>query len=90
MLNETSSSRSLSGHRPGVPSARPAPPSDIVLTRREREIVAALQEGCTNSQMAARFGVAVQTVKNQLTMVYQKAGVRSRLELVVRMMKPND
>ncbi len=88
MLNQQSSAHSRSGPRSDAPPALPPPPPDVILTPREREIVAALLEGCTNSQMAQRFGVAVQTVKNQLTMVFQKFGVRSRLELVVRVMKP--
>jgi DNA-binding NarL/FixJ family response regulator len=55
----------------------------IRLTRREREIVAAILEGCTNRAMAQRFGVTEQTVKNQLTTLYDKVGVSSRLELAL-------
>ena len=53
------------------------------LTRREREILELLMEGSTNKQIASRLGVSNQTVKNQLTTLYQKAGVGSRLELVL-------
>jgi len=53
------------------------------LTRREREILELLMEGSTNKEIASRLGVSHQTVKNQLTTLYQKAGVGSRLELVV-------
>jgi len=55
----------------------------IHLTRREREIVVAILEGCTNRAMAQRFGISEQTVKNQLTTLYGKAGVSSRLELAL-------
>jgi DNA-binding NarL/FixJ family response regulator len=53
------------------------------LTRREREILELLMEGSTNKEIASRLGVSSQTVKNQLSTLYQKAGVGSRLELVL-------
>jgi len=65
---------------------RAAPPDErgaLRLTRRERQIVALLMEGCSNNAIASRLGVSAQTVKNQLTTLYQKAGVGSRLELVL-------
>ena len=52
------------------------------LTNRERDIVALLLEGCANKDIAARIGVSDQTIKNQLSALYQKVGVHSRLELV--------
>jgi DNA-binding NarL/FixJ family response regulator len=57
--------------------------SQIRLTRREHEILELLMEGCTNKQIAERLGVSSQTVKNQLSTLYQKARVSSRLELVL-------
>ena len=53
------------------------------LTPRECDIVRAILDGCTNREMAQRFGVTEQTVKNQLTTLYDKAGVSSRLELAL-------
>ena len=53
------------------------------LTRRERQIVGLLMEGCANKDIASRLGISDQTVKNQLSALYQKAGVNSRLELVM-------
>jgi two-component system nitrate/nitrite response regulator NarL len=55
----------------------------IHLTRREREIVVAILDGCTNREMARRFSVTEQTVKNQLTSLYDKLGISSRLELAL-------
>jgi DNA-binding NarL/FixJ family response regulator len=55
----------------------------IRLTRRERETVVAILEGCTNREMARRFGVTEQTIKNELTTLYDKVGVSSRLELAL-------
>jgi DNA-binding NarL/FixJ family response regulator len=55
----------------------------IHLTKREREIVLAILEGCTNLAMAKRFNVSEQTVKNQLSRLFDKVGVSSRLELAL-------
>jgi len=59
------------------------PPARTHLTRREREILRALLDGCTNREIAQRFGTTEQTVKNQLTTLFDKIGVSSRLELVL-------
>lgn len=54
-----------------------------MLTRREREIIRAILEGCANRTIAQRFGTTEQTVKNQLSAIYDKVGVSSRLELAL-------
>ena len=62
------------------------------LSRREKQIVDALLAGRTNKEIARQLGVSDQTIKNQLTTLYRKVGVSSRLELVLRLMegdKPN-
>lgn len=53
------------------------------LTKREREIVLAILDGCTNREMATRFSVSEKTIKNQLTLIYIKTSVSSRLELAL-------
>jgi DNA-binding NarL/FixJ family response regulator len=53
------------------------------LSRRERQIVDALLVGRTNKEVAQLLGISDQTVKNQLTTLYKKVGVTSRLELVL-------
>lgn len=60
-----------------------APPERTCLTRRERQIVLALLDGCTNREIAARFGTTEQTIKNQLSTLFAKTGVSSRLELAL-------
>ena len=58
---------------------------DIVwLTSRERQIVCILASGATNREIAARLGLREQTIKNQLSTIYGKLGLRNRLELAVR------
>ena len=53
------------------------------LTPRERQIVRSLVTGGTNRQVAKRLGVREQTVKNQLSVIYQKLGVKNRMELAI-------
>lgn len=52
------------------------------LSERDRQILAALAEGLSNSQIAQRLWVAEQTVKFHLTSIYRKLGVSSRTEAV--------
>ena len=55
------------------------------LTRRERMLVAEILAGRTNKAIAQTFGVSEQTVRNQLTVLFRKLGVSSRLELAVKL-----
>ena len=52
------------------------------LTPRERELLAALSEGKSNAQLAARFEISIQTVKFHLKNVYQKLGIANRAQAV--------
>jgi DNA-binding NarL/FixJ family response regulator len=55
----------------------------VRLTGREQALVSAVVDGCANRAIARRFGVSEQTVKNQLSVLFQKVGVSSRLELAM-------
>ena len=61
--------------------------TSFVLTAREWQIVVLLVEGCRNRDIARRFGTREQTVKNQLTKIFEKTGTSSRLELVLYAIK---
>lgn len=50
------------------------------LTPREREIVAGLVAGRSNAQIAASLFISDKTVRNTLTRIYDKLGVRSRMQ----------
>ncbi|GMU10245.1 response regulator transcription factor [Corallococcus caeni] len=54
------------------------------LTSAEQEIVDFLLQGWTNKQIAACRGTSVGTVANQIAAIYQKRGVYSRADLLVR------
>jgi two-component system, NarL family, nitrate/nitrite response regulator NarL len=66
-----------------APAAQPAPAPRIGLTPRERDIVKAVVDGASNKDIAAQFGVSPQTVKNHLSVIFDKLGVSSRLELAL-------
>jgi two-component system, NarL family, nitrate/nitrite response regulator NarL len=55
----------------------------IRLTTRERALVAAVLDGCSNREIARRLNVSEQTIKNQFSVLFQKLGVASRLELAM-------
>ena len=51
------------------------------LTRREREIAVLVAEGRTSREVADACFVSARTVDNHLAKIYDKLGVRSRVEL---------
>ena len=53
------------------------------LTPRQCQIIHILGSGATNREIAARLGLQEQTIKNQLSVIYGKLGLRNRLELAV-------
>ena len=61
----------------------PRLPRPLFLTPRERQVVQLLVDGYSNDDIATRLRLRPQTVKNQLTRIYVKAGVSSRVQLAV-------
>jgi len=62
--------------------AREASPASL-LTRRERQVIAAIVEGASNRNIATELRLSEQTVKNHLSHVFDKLGVSNRLELAL-------
>ena len=54
------------------------------LSGREKEIVRLLAHGLTNREIAARLNLAEGTVKNYVTTILQKLGVRDRTQAALR------
>jgi two-component system response regulator DevR len=52
------------------------------LSDRELIMLALIAEGATNREIAAHLAISEQTVKNGLSILYQKLGVRNRAEAV--------
>jgi len=60
---------------------------EVTLSPREREVVRGILAGKTNRELAREFGLKEQSVKNVLSIVYQKCHVRNRLELALFIMR---
>ena len=58
------------------------------LTEREREIAELVANGRTNKEIAATLYLSEKTVRNALTRIYAKLGVRSRTQLTRALRKP--
>jgi DNA-binding CsgD family transcriptional regulator len=55
------------------------------LTHREREVALLVAEGLRSREVAERLGIASQTVKSHLKTIFDKLGVRNRVELARRL-----
>ena len=62
-------------------SAKPPLPE---LTQREREVLNLIASGLTNSAIAARLGLAPNTVSNHITNIFAKLQVTSRTDAISR------
>ena len=60
---------------------RRAAPQPGELTEREREIAELVVNGRTNKEIAATLFLSEKTIRNALTRIYAKLGVRSRTQL---------
>lgn len=61
-------------------SLKQGPP---MLSPREREIVALVSQGFKNADIAGKLQISGQTAKNHLHNIFEKLGVRDRLELAL-------
>ncbi|PHP52534.1 response regulator [Actinomyces ruminis] len=68
----------------GTPSARTErPPVFAPLTEREYEVVEAVCEGLDNSEVADRLHLSEGTVRNHISTVLAKLGLRNRTQIAV-------
>ena len=72
----------------GRPKEKPT--RSPALTPRERQIVAAMMTAASNRDIARRLGLSEQSVKNRLTSLYRRLGIRNRVELVLLLMKTGE
>ncbi|MBI2238976.1 MAG: response regulator transcription factor [Actinobacteria bacterium] len=56
--------------------------AEVLLTEREREVLAVAAEGLTAREIAVRLGVRERTVTTHLGRIYGKLGVRSRVAAI--------
>lgn len=74
--------RKVLAHFKPSPSVRPD-----LLTDREREVVQGIVDGLGDKQVAARLGLASETVRTYVKRIYKKLHVGSRTELMSRAAK---
>lgn len=73
----------------GVEETKPEENSTILdaLSTREKEVANYVAEGLANQEMADKMFVTLRTVKAHLSSIYDKTGLKNRLELGVRLKK---
>ncbi|NUP03266.1 MAG: response regulator transcription factor [Nonomuraea sp.] len=65
------------------PPAVTAPPVLAALTEREREILVLIARGRSNTEISKELSVSPSTVKNHVTNLFAKIGVRDRAQAVI-------
>lgn len=55
----------------------------LPLSKRERQVLSLVAEGCSNKFIAAGLGISERTVKSHLTNIMTKLGVSGRTHAVV-------
>ena len=55
---------------------------ELDLTSREQAVVSQVSQGRSNAEIAERLMVSLGTVKNDLTLIFRKLGVRDRTQLM--------
>lgn len=58
-----------------------------VLSNREREVTKLVAAGANNAEIAEHLGIALRTVKAHLSQVFQKLGVRNRVNLILVLLR---
>ena len=54
------------------------------LTPREKQVAFCVSKGLSNKQIAFDLGMAEQTVRNHLSIIYLKKNVRNRTQLAIK------
>jgi DNA-binding NarL/FixJ family response regulator len=55
------------------------------LTHREKEVLRLLVEACDNKQISQKMGIAEQTVRNYVSLIYSKLGIENRIDIMRHM-----
>jgi DNA-binding NarL/FixJ family response regulator len=82
-IGETLMQRLLQGTaRMPLPAPADAPQDwAALLTERERQVAAAVAEGASNKEIARQLGITERTVKAHTGAIFEKLGVRDRMQL---------
>ena len=69
----------------GAPVVRPGGPVSVTLSGREEQVARAVCAGRSNKEVADLMFISERTVKAHLSSIFEKLGVRDRLQLALRM-----
>ncbi|NMF90950.1 LuxR family transcriptional regulator [Aromatoleum petrolei] len=61
-----------------------------LLSEREAEVAREVANGMSNKEIAAKLGITERTVKAHMGAIFEKLGVRDRLQLVLRLSEHRD
>lgn len=64
--------------------------SASVLTKREKEVFSLLVNNKTTKEIAKNLNISEKTVRNHISNVMQKLGVKGRTQAVVELLKLNE
>jgi DNA-binding CsgD family transcriptional regulator len=70
--------------RPSTAEAAESPTDSAGLTPAERDVLRLVAQGLDNSAIARELGKSEKTVRNQVSSIFDKLGVRTRAEAIVR------
>ncbi len=68
-----------------APREWPVSPAELGLTLRQGEILRAVMRGLPNKRIASQLGIAESTVKEHVTGILERLGVRSRVEAIAHL-----
>ena len=61
-----------------------------ILTKREKEVFELLVSNFTTKDISSKLGISEKTVRNHISNVMQKLGVKGRSSAVVELLKLNE
>ena len=64
--------------------------SKSILTNREKEVFELLIQNRTTTEIATKMNISEKTVRNHISNVMQKLGVKGRASAVVELLKLNE
>lgn len=64
--------------------------SNSILTKREREVFKLLIKNNTTKEIAKKLNISEKTVRNHISNVMQKLGVKGRSQAVIELLKLNE